>query len=427
MNTTYSRADHQRGALAGALIGLLTMIAVLVLAASLAPAASAETSAQRCQRETAAYNAAWKAIGKKPPAPYKCGGSNTPPPTLSPAEPTTETPEKPGDPTTQAPENKSDGPNLNTPTERREIEHPTGGPRVEDPRRSSPNLTTRPNQVTPRVRMPRRESSDSTDKPIVNRKSADGPQVSVMAMKKGQTLGVPTCTIGIPSTSFCAFPGRQLVSKDDYSLGTPYYDSNNSFDRTIHCPEGTKMVTGPGIRNSTTWNTLNIPLSFDCVSPATSPKVIQDYENATVIQTCPGQPDTSDVVVGSMTGVTQTTTNTSSNTTSSTRSVDTKSGAFQAAIGGNTEVTNEISNATANTGQYTYQQWFRGMKVPEGTAKRWVPNAKVIQYTNVHVGEIDHAVLGWVISHTTEVVQVKYPTGGGVWQNVPFDPSKCGR
>lgn len=63
-----------------------------------------------------------------PPVPYKCGGKNDgPPPTI---QPTTTTPEAPGEttePTTTTTPGDSSGPNLNAPTNRREIEHPGSG------------------------------------------------------------------------------------------------------------------------------------------------------------------------------------------------------------------------------------------------------------------------------------------------------------
>ncbi len=256
MNTTYNRADHQHGFLTGALVVLLAMIAVLVLAISLAPAASAETLAERCQRETAAYNAAWKAIGKKPPAPYKCGGSNTPPPTLSPSEPPTETPEKPGGPTTQAPESKSDGPNLNAPTERREIEHsetdqaPIGGQAT--PRTSN----------TPRSRIPGRSdtSGGRTHKPVTpnetekqnnsgqrrgaqrNRDSGESSPFGLMTILdnyKYQAYG------DTPPPSDPINDGCKYCNKD--SQGRILNGPANSPDGWVNnwrCPEGTHNVNG---------------------------------------------------------------------------------------------------------------------------------------------------------------------------------------
>ncbi|WP_420041131.1 hypothetical protein [Gordonia sp. MP11Mi] len=108
------------------LIAIAAMIMVLALAAALAPSASAETPAERCKRETSAYITAWAAIGKKPPVPYKCGGRNQPPPTLSPTTPEEE-PEETVAPTSDAPEDSDNGPSMNAPIERREIEHPGNG------------------------------------------------------------------------------------------------------------------------------------------------------------------------------------------------------------------------------------------------------------------------------------------------------------
>lgn len=97
--------------------------------------ANAETPAERCKRETTAYNNAWKNTwaqanpGKSPsdapppPVPYKCGGGNDgPPPTLSPTpddEPDDTTPTTNAPTTTQ----QRTGPNVNAPTERRELEN----------------------------------------------------------------------------------------------------------------------------------------------------------------------------------------------------------------------------------------------------------------------------------------------------------------
>jgi len=118
-----------------AVVGLLIGVGV----------ANAETPAERCKRETAAYNNAWKNTwaqanpGKspsdapKPPVPYKCGGSDGgAPPTLTPTTsspaPTLSEPAKPSEAPTG-----SDGPSLNGPTERRDIEHPdTGQPTISE-------------------------------------------------------------------------------------------------------------------------------------------------------------------------------------------------------------------------------------------------------------------------------------------------------
>ena len=128
MKTIHTGARKDRSAPIGAVIGLLTMIVALALAWSLTPApASAETPAERCQRETTAYNNAWKAMGRKPPVPYKCGGNNDAPPTLAPTTTPDEAPDETAEPTTVAPESSGSGPNINTPTERRELEHPGTG------------------------------------------------------------------------------------------------------------------------------------------------------------------------------------------------------------------------------------------------------------------------------------------------------------
>lgn len=117
------RHEHRR--LIGIILGaFVTFIAVLALTLTLTPSlASAETPAQRCKRETTAYNNAWKAIGKKPPVPYKCGGNNQPPPTLPPAT-SEDRPDTTSGPTTSAPKTGGNGPSMDAPTERRDIQHP---------------------------------------------------------------------------------------------------------------------------------------------------------------------------------------------------------------------------------------------------------------------------------------------------------------
>lgn len=90
---------HQRSSIIGALGAIATLIATLALTLTLMPSpASAVTPAQRCQRGTNA----WKAIGQKPPAPYRCGGTNQAPPPLSPSTPDAET-DKTTAPTKDAP------------------------------------------------------------------------------------------------------------------------------------------------------------------------------------------------------------------------------------------------------------------------------------------------------------------------------------
>lgn len=124
------QTSEGRNSLIGAVTALAAVVIALVLAFSFAPSpASAETPAERCQRETSAYNAAWAALGKKPPVPYKCGGSNEPPPTLSPSPDEDESDESaertPDSPKTD--NSGGNGPSMNGPTERRELEHPEQG------------------------------------------------------------------------------------------------------------------------------------------------------------------------------------------------------------------------------------------------------------------------------------------------------------
>ncbi len=143
MTTNHSRGRerHDWGTLPAGLIALTALAAAVLLAISLAPA-SAETPAERCKRETTAYNNAWKnswaashpgkkpSDAPKPPVPYKCGSNNDgPPPTLSPSTPENKSPED-DSASTQTPEVPSTdggGPNMNAPTERRELEHPQRG------------------------------------------------------------------------------------------------------------------------------------------------------------------------------------------------------------------------------------------------------------------------------------------------------------
>ncbi|QRY61457.1 hypothetical protein JVX90_13655 [Gordonia sp. PDNC005] len=101
------------------LIAFAALATAVILAVQLAPA-SAETPAQRCKRETSAYNNAWKAIGQKPPTPYKCGESNNqapPAPSQSPTPNSDESgaPES-NEPDRDAPNKGTDGPKLNPPT-----------------------------------------------------------------------------------------------------------------------------------------------------------------------------------------------------------------------------------------------------------------------------------------------------------------------
>lgn len=145
--------------------------AAFALAASLSMTiglgvASAETPAERCKRETTTYNNAWRSTwtqanpGKSPsdapppPVPYRCGGGNNePPPMLSPPEPTPETTKETARPKTSAPPSATPGPNMNAPTERREIEHPgTGQKPVDKPPIGS--ATVRPSLPLTRSQVP---------------------------------------------------------------------------------------------------------------------------------------------------------------------------------------------------------------------------------------------------------------------------------
>lgn len=160
---TRFRRSEQRNTLAGMIAGVAAMIFALALALSLTPSpASAETPAERCKRETSAYNAAWAAIGKKPPAPYTCGGSNEPPPTLSPTTPE-ETPDETVAPTTSAPAGDDDsGPGMNAPTERRELEHPGQGQApIGKPYSSATPSPRRPTETGGQV--PTRDASTSSN------------------------------------------------------------------------------------------------------------------------------------------------------------------------------------------------------------------------------------------------------------------------
>ena len=117
---------------------MVTIAATVMLIKVITPsAASAETPAERCKRETTAYNTAWKNTwvqanpGKKPsqapppPVPYKCGGGNSGPAPTQPPPSTSEEPVPHDEPTTSQPPTADDsGPNLNPPTDRRDIEHP---------------------------------------------------------------------------------------------------------------------------------------------------------------------------------------------------------------------------------------------------------------------------------------------------------------
>lgn len=123
MTTTHTRnrERHDWGTLLAGLVALTALAAAVLLAISLAPA-SAETPAQRCKRETTAYNNAWKAIGKKPPVPYKCGGNNNTPPPPPPL--TQSTKPKPPSATTESTEPADDsGPSGSTPTVRKDNEN----------------------------------------------------------------------------------------------------------------------------------------------------------------------------------------------------------------------------------------------------------------------------------------------------------------
>lgn len=87
------RLAGQHTAAMGAVGALATVAATVALALSMTPLpGSVETPAHRCQRETTAYSEAWKAIGKTPPAPFKCGGKNHAPPTSSAKHSTDEPP-----------------------------------------------------------------------------------------------------------------------------------------------------------------------------------------------------------------------------------------------------------------------------------------------------------------------------------------------
>lgn len=246
---------HEHRGLIGILGAFATVIAVLALTLALTPSpASAETPAERCKRETAAYNNAWKAIGKKPPVPYKCGGNNQPPPTLSPTEPTTEAPDAPSESTTSNPKGNSDGPTLNAPTERRELEHPSsgqptvgGGKKEDHPRR---NASTRvPGRTT--VRTPangRSKPNVSTpqngkNKPqALNRATAPVDPFKKDTYKHNANFD-PTGTTPPPSDP--ANDGCKYCTKD--SRGRIENGPANSPDGWINnwgCPEGTHNVPG---------------------------------------------------------------------------------------------------------------------------------------------------------------------------------------
>ena len=212
---------ERRDAFAGALVGITAMIVVLVLAVSFAPSpASAETPAERCKRETAAYNSAWAAIGKKPPAPYRCGGSNQAPPTLPPTT-SEEAPEETVAPTTSAPDSDSrdgSGPNMNAPTDRRELEHPTGGPTVGN----SDGSQNRTPVVPGRSPVSKPNDDDETDSPAQSTPEID-PFVARMASGPGVTMvscWTPSCLwnkwqdplIQIPRyTIMCAWSITMLI------------------------------------------------------------------------------------------------------------------------------------------------------------------------------------------------------------------------
>src|SRR5690606_26939312 len=106
-------------------------------------------------------------------------------------------------------------------------------------------------------------------------------------------------------------------------------------------------------------------------------------------------------------------------------SVDLGAGESKLALGHSFAVTNSISAGMEQTGQQTFTQWFRNMRVPEATAKKWVPNARQMQYEVDRVQEIDQQFLGSVLTTSTENVVIKSPAPGGVWQDAPFDPGKC--
>ena len=158
-NYTPGRERHAWGTLIAGLIALTALAAAMVLAISLAPA-SAETPAERCKRETSAYNNAWKNSwaashpGKKPsdapppPVPYKCGGNNDgPPPTVQPTTTTPDASRETVEPSTETPSDGT-GPNMNAPTERRDLEHPDSGQRTIGGR-TTPSTSARTDSPVP--------------------------------------------------------------------------------------------------------------------------------------------------------------------------------------------------------------------------------------------------------------------------------------
>lgn len=175
-------------------------LAILAIAASGALVvgigiANAETPAERCKRETTAYNNAWKNTwaqanpGKSPsdapppPVPYRCGGGNDdPPPTLSPSAPEDEA-GTPSAPSTTAPtsEDRGPGPNLNAPTERRDLEHPgSEQPTIAESRASSASTSPRSAPTsTPRTPTPTSAASTSrspSSQPTPSRAAIDAAE-----------------------------------------------------------------------------------------------------------------------------------------------------------------------------------------------------------------------------------------------------------